>query len=127
ACLACLSGRLAVPRSAIEKGLMSVELAGRFQVLQCETEWVLDVAHNPAAARTLARSLTTLPERKPSVAVCGVLGDKDLRNIYAELGGAFDVWVVAGLQGPRALEPKVLAERLRSEGAEVAAECPDVP
>lgn len=127
ACLACLSDRLALSRSAIETGLTTVELPGRFQVVQRETEWVLDVAHNPAAARTLARSLETLPKRNPTVAVCGVLGDKDLPNIYAELEGAFDVWIVAGLEGPRALEPKALAERLRSEGAEVAAECPDVP
>ena len=126
ACLACLSDRLAVPRSAIETGLRTVELAGRFQRIQCESEWVLDVAHNPAAANTLAQSLATLTARKPCIAVCGVLGDKDLRNIYAELEGAFDGWVVAGLPGPRALEPDTLARRLSAEGAEVVAACADV-
>jgi dihydrofolate synthase/folylpolyglutamate synthase len=127
ACLACLSDRLPVPREAIDTGLRTVELRGRFQRIEGNPEWVLDVAHNPAAARTLARSLARLPQRDPCIAVCGVLGDKDLRGIYAELEHAFDGWVIAGLPGPRALEPNALAERFRGEGADVLAVCTDVP
>ncbi len=126
ACLTCLSDRLFVPRSAIENGLRTVELAGRFQRIPCETEWVLDVAHNPAAANTLARSLATLPARNPCIAVCGVLGDKDLTNIYRELEHSFDGWVVTGLEGPRALAPDELGRRLTAEGAHVLAACADV-
>lgn len=126
ACLACLSDRLAVPRAAIEEGLRTVKLPGRFQRIEYGAEWVLDVAHNPAAAKTLARSLANLPPRAPCIAVCGVLGDKDLEHIYAELEHAFDGWVAAGLEGPRALEPSVLAARLRVEGAEVLAACATV-
>lgn len=126
ACLACVSDRLAVSRQAIEEGLTTVALPGRFQRIERETEWLLDVAHNPAAAKTLARSLAALPPRTPCIAVCGILGDKDASRISAELDGAFDGWVVAGLEGPRALEPRVLAERLRSAGAHVLAECADV-
>ncbi len=126
ACLTCLSDRLSVPRSAIENGLRTVELAGRFQRIPCETEWVLDVAHNPAAANTLARSLATLPARNPCIAVCGVLGDKDLTNIYRELEHSFDGWVVTGLEGPRALAPDELGRRLTAEGAHVLAACADV-
>lgn len=125
-CLTCLSDRLSVPRSAIEAGLRTVTLPGRFQRIQCDTEWVLDVAHNPAAANTLARSLATLPARRPRIAVCGVLGDKDLTNIYRALEDAFDGWVVAGLQGPRSLTPDELGGRLAAQGAQIVAKCPDV-
>ncbi len=130
ASLAMLRDRLTVSRDAIETGLRTVALPGRFQRLQCGAEggaeWVLDVAHNPAAAKTLAQSLAKLPPQDPRIAVCGVLGDKDLRGIVAELKGSFDAWIVAGLPGPRALGPAMLSQRLRDEGARVIAECADV-
>jgi dihydrofolate synthase/folylpolyglutamate synthase len=125
--LANLKTRLPVGRAAIEKGLRTVTLPGRFQRIECETEWILDVAHNPAAAKTLTRVLSTLPARTPCVAVCGVLADKDLKNIHAELKDVFDAWVVAGLEGPRALDPSVLSQRLANEGANVVASGHDVP
>lgn len=127
ACLANVQDRLPVPRRAIEKGLATVALSGRFQRIECAAEWVLDVAHNPAAARMLARSLRSLPARQPCVAVCGVLGDKDLANIYRELADVVDVWIAAGLQGQRALDSGTLARALRSYGAKVVSECRDVP
>jgi folylpolyglutamate synthase/dihydropteroate synthase len=89
--LASLNARLPVARAAIERGLRTVSLPGRFQRIECETEWILDVAHNPAAAKTLARLLSTLPARAPCIAVCGVLADKDLKNIYAALEDAFGI------------------------------------
>src|SRR4029079_6659396 len=61
AALATLESRLRVPRSAIERGLHTVTLPGRFQVghqaAPRAIEWILDVAHNPAAAHTLAAQL----------------------------------------------------------------------
>ncbi|MFO7304847.1 MAG: bifunctional tetrahydrofolate synthase/dihydrofolate synthase [Gammaproteobacteria bacterium] len=127
ACLACVRHRLPVARSAIERGLVTVALPGRFQRIECETEWILDVAHNPAAASVLGRSLRSLAARRPCVAVCGVLGDKDLDNIYRELADVLDVWVVAGLQGQRALDSNTLARRLRDLGARIDSACEDVP
>jgi dihydrofolate synthase/folylpolyglutamate synthase len=126
ACLSSLRARLNVPRSAIEAGLTSVTLPGRFQRIEHGTEWILDVAHNPAAAGTLARSLAALEPRRPCIAVCGVLGDKDLANIYAELQASFDGWIAVGLAGPRALSADALAMRLRTLGDKVVAECADV-
>lgn len=119
--LECLQDRLAVSRAAIEEGLRSVRLAGRFQIIREEVEWVLDVAHNPAAAKTLAGQLQLDPDRRRTLAVCGILGDKDLAGIVAELRASFAEWIVASVNGPRALDPAVLAGRLSHAGANVVA------
>ncbi|OFZ72732.1 MAG: bifunctional folylpolyglutamate synthase/dihydrofolate synthase, partial [Betaproteobacteria bacterium RBG_16_64_9] len=60
ACLAALdamSKRLPVSMQAVRLGLATVELPGRFQVLPGRPSVVLDVAHNPDAAATLAANL----------------------------------------------------------------------
>jgi dihydrofolate synthase / folylpolyglutamate synthase len=130
AALEALALRLRVPRSAIERGLQEVTLPGRFQVVRQDSprpvEWILDVAHNPAAARTLAAQLAARASGGRTIAVCGVLGDKDVEGIVTALRDSFDVWIVVGLQGPRALAPDVLAERARAVGVDVEAIAADV-
>lgn len=126
AALTVLSSRLPVPRDAIDRALRSVSLPGRFQVIRRGCEWILDVGHNPAAARMLARSLRARPARKPVIAVFAALGDKDIGGIVQELAGCFDGWVVAQLSGARAVNVAVLAKQLRTAGANVLEECGSV-
>src|SRR5918994_482563 len=125
ATLEVLQSRLPVPRSAIERGLQTVTLPGRFQVVKQSSprpiEWILDVAHNPAAARTLAAQLASQKSGGRTIAVCGVLSDKDVEGIVGELRSSFDAWVIVGLQGARALPPEALAARVRNVGAHVEA------
>jgi dihydrofolate synthase/folylpolyglutamate synthase len=119
----CLQSRLPVPRAAVEAGLKSVRLAGRFQcalVGPAKNEWLFDVAHNPAAAATLADNLRARPCGGRTVAVIGMLGDKDIAGVVQQLKPVVDVWVVAGVEGPRALATDALAERLRHAGVEAA-------
>jgi dihydrofolate synthase/folylpolyglutamate synthase len=127
AVLESLSGSLRVDRAAIERGLTTTQLTGRFQIIgDGGVEWILDVAHNPAAARTLAAQLDGRPSGGTTFAVCGMLGDKDIEGVAAELVGRFDVWVVGGLAGARAIAPERIAERLRGGGATVSDVAPDI-
>ncbi|HEX2492334.1 MAG TPA: bifunctional tetrahydrofolate synthase/dihydrofolate synthase [Steroidobacter sp.] len=121
-----LSDRLRIDRAAIEKGLREVRLPGRFQIIRRQHEWILDVAHNPAAAQTLAAQLTARPRAGRTIAVCGILGDKDIEGVAAALAGVIDAWVVAGLSGARAVPPAQLADRLKRAGAHVVAALEDV-
>lgn len=127
AVLESLSGTLRVDRGAIERGLTSTRLTGRFQlVVEGEIEWILDVAHNPAAARTLATQLDGRAARGKTLAVCGMLGDKDIEGVAAELAGRFDFWVVGGLSGTRAIAPERVSQRLQDGGATVGDVAPDI-
>jgi dihydrofolate synthase/folylpolyglutamate synthase len=128
--LECLSARLPLTRGAIEQGLNSVTLPGRFQLLRRTQpfmiDWILDVAHNPAAAQALAAQLAARPTSGRTIAVSGILGDKDIEGIASALRGAFDAWVVVGLESARAVPVDALSERLTKAGATVAATAADV-
>jgi len=123
AALTALSDRLPVTHEAIDRGLRTVVLSGRFQQLhraKHPTQWIVDVAHNPAAATTLAAQLANAPVRGRTIAVCSILGDKDVENIGAALTHSIDEWIVCGLEGPRALSAEVLAARLRAADIPIA-------
>jgi dihydrofolate synthase/folylpolyglutamate synthase len=116
-----LAGRLPLAHAAIERGLREVGLPGRFQRVDDPRgfEWVFDVAHNPAAAATLAASLRALPVAGRTIAVCGMLGDKDVPGVVRELHGAFDVWLAADAEGPRAIDASELQRRAATAGVEL--------
>jgi dihydrofolate synthase / folylpolyglutamate synthase len=124
--LQCLKDRLPLTREAVEAGLREVSLAGRFQVFEGPVEWILDVAHNPAAAATLASQLQMRQGQGRTLAVCGILGDKDIEGIGHELRSSFDEWFVARLAGARSVDPALLAERLQKIGANVTSHAESV-
>jgi dihydrofolate synthase/folylpolyglutamate synthase len=118
--------RLLVPDEAVRSGLARTSLPGRFQVFGAAPEWILDVAHNPQAAETLAASLAARPCAGQTWAVCGILGDKDIEGIVAALSGVIARWIAVGLEGNRALPSGVLAERIRRAGAHHVSAAADV-
>ena len=118
-----LNGRMPLDRAAIESGLAEVRLPGRFQRVPGAggIEWVLDVAHNPAAAATLAANLARHPVRGRTFAVCGMLDDKDVGGVLDALRGRIDRWFAATTDGPRGLADEALAARARAVGVEMTA------
>ena len=108
-----LHPRLEIPVEAIASGLRAVRLEGRFQsILAAGVEWILDVAHNPDAARVLAANLAARPAPGRTLAVCGILADKDAAGVAAELGPAVDEWWIATTQGARGASGAALAARM---------------
>ncbi len=95
----------------VGQALRTTRLAGRFQIVPGEVEWIFDVAHNVPAARVLAQNLRTLPARR-TFAVCGILGDKDIGGILATLSACVDKWIPVTLSGPRTVTAQALAEQL---------------
>jgi dihydrofolate synthase/folylpolyglutamate synthase len=118
--LAELRDRLPVARAAVEAGLSSVALAGRFQRMHARgNDWILDVAHNPAAASVLAASLQATPVHGRTIAVCGMLADKDVPAVLTALRGRVDRWIAATTAGERGLADRELARRARAVGIEM--------
>ena len=108
--------------------LHAVRVAGRFQIVPGPVEWILDVAHNVPAALVLRENLRALPARR-TIAVCGILGDKDIPGIGAALRDDIQEWILVALDGARALSTQELAARLppgvaiTGQAAEVASGC----
>jgi dihydrofolate synthase / folylpolyglutamate synthase len=111
-----LRARLPVAASAIRDGLVRVDLAGRFQVLPGRPTIVLDVAHNPHAARALAGTLSTMGYHPRTFAVFGMLADKDIEAVARALAPRIDAWYVAPLPGPRGASVARVEAALRAAG-----------
>ena len=112
--LECLSEVLPVDQRAVRAGLLEARLPGRFDVRPGQPTWVLDVAHNPQAAGVLDELLGAMFTAGRRVALCGMLSEKDVAGIAAQLVGRFDAWHLVDLSGePRGLSALQLAERLR--------------
>src|SRR5258707_7730767 len=76
--LDCLRDKLPLGMQDVRRGLAEVSLPARFQVLPGRPQVILDVAHNPQAAQVLADNLAASGFAPETIAVCGMLRDKDV-------------------------------------------------
>jgi dihydrofolate synthase/folylpolyglutamate synthase len=118
AALACLRQRLPIPLNAMRAGLAVARQSGRFQIVGQNPLRILDVAHNPHAARALAENLADLPPTGKMLAVFAMLADKDIEGVIAPLAVRVSHWHVAGLEPPRGLPGPDLLGRLRAMGCD---------
>ncbi|MDO7926772.1 bifunctional tetrahydrofolate synthase/dihydrofolate synthase [Pseudomonas sp. KFB-139] len=81
---------------------------------------LLDVGHNPHAARFLAQRMAQRPVLGKRLAVFGLLSDKDLEGVAEELVSSIQSWAVAPLPTPRSRSAGQLQSVLQNLGAEVA-------
>ena len=110
-----LRDRLPLGMQDIRRGLAEVELPARFQVLPGKPQVILDVAHNPQAAQTLASNLASSGFAPETIAVCGMLRDKDIGGVLKALAPRVTRWHLASLQGPRAASAQELAQFVAGE------------
>ncbi len=111
-----LSARLPVTLAAIHLGLAAASLSGRFQYLAEEPMMILDVAHNPHAARAFAQNLLANPVTGRTYAVFSMLQDKDIAGTVAVLAPLIDCWRVAKIAHSRGATAETLALALRQAG-----------
>jgi dihydrofolate synthase/folylpolyglutamate synthase len=112
AALESLHERLPMPAQAVRTGLALVELPGRFQIVPGQPVMVLDVAHNPHAAAALAVSLDQMGFYPRTLAVFGVMADKDIAQVVAPLRPLIDAWFVTDLPLARAAHASELVQVL---------------
>ncbi|PPU92961.1 bifunctional tetrahydrofolate synthase/dihydrofolate synthase [Xanthomonas albilineans] len=113
--------RKSLPRSAYAEGIAAARLGGRLQsCMRDGVEVLVDVGHNPQAARVLAASLQAQPVVGATRVVFAALGDKDAVGVVKALEGQVDAWHLAGLSGVRGQSGVQLRERLAGTAAAVA-------
>ena len=116
ACLDEVADRLPISLGEVKRGLTLVRLPGRMQVLPGRPSVVLDVAHNPHAARSLAAGLGSMAFAERTHAVFAMLGDKDIGGVVDAMKGRVDRWYVAAPQADRAASAARLEEVLAERG-----------
>jgi len=98
-----LQAILPVAEVQMLQALTATEVTGRFQYWQQAPDVILDVAHNPHAARALRDNLQRLAaDGSQVIAVFSMLSDKDIASVVDILHAVIDTWHVAPIQHPRA-------------------------
>ncbi|HTT04742.1 MAG TPA: bifunctional tetrahydrofolate synthase/dihydrofolate synthase [Steroidobacteraceae bacterium] len=122
-----LQGAGACAHGPVARALRGLRLPGRFQIAHVGgLEWIFDVAHNEPAAQVLSAALAARAHPGRTLAVAGILADKDATAIARALDGQVDLWVLAGVTGEaRGQSAEALAARLPPlRSAPIP--CPDV-
>ena len=122
------AGIATVPPAARQTGYATARWPGRLELLRVgDRDVLLDGAHNPAGAATLAVALDDLRPflvAGPVTLVTATMADKDVDGVIAALAGAAalrDATVVAtSLDVPRALPAAALRARWIASGEPVA-------
>ena len=110
-----------LPRAAIAEGVAHARIRGRLQSVQRnDVDVLVDVGHNPQAARELATALKASRVTGNTIAVFAALQDKDAAGVVEALGGQVDDWHLAGLNGARAQSAQALQARLHDTAAAAA-------
>jgi dihydrofolate synthase / folylpolyglutamate synthase len=126
AALAELRARLPLSSDHVATGLRQARLRGRFEVVHGNPEWILDVAHNAAAAEVLAQGLRDFPRGGRTLAIVGILADKDAAGVVRPLQPEVDTWIATSLAGARGTTAAELKERV-GEAAQHWHEAGNVP
>jgi dihydrofolate synthase / folylpolyglutamate synthase len=108
---------LPVAMQDVRRGLAEVAIAGRFQVLPGRPQVILDVAHNAQAAQVLAQNLADSGFAPETIAVCGMLRDKDIGAVLRSLAPRITRWHLASLPGPRGASAADLKRQVSSEAS----------
>ncbi len=104
-----LQPRLPVTVTHIASAMRQVSLAGRFQTVSTSPHVILDVAHNPHAARALAENLNASRTQGHTIAVFAMLADKDIQGVVLALKDEIDLWYVTGIDNVRGASAEELA------------------
>ncbi|CCP03827.1 dihydrofolate:folylpolyglutamate synthetase [Erwinia amylovora Ea644] len=105
---------LEVEEAIIRRSLHQAILPGRFQTVSESPRVILDVAHNPHAAKYLAGRLAEIKGEAKVHAVVGMLHDKDIAGTLACLAPQVDYWYCAPLEGPRGASAEQLMTHLNA-------------
>jgi len=96
-------GQVPIADDVLRSAVADLSSPGRLQLVRTEPALLLDGAHNPAGAKTLAVSLKSEFSEKPLVGLVAVLSDKDVAGVLMELEGCFERIVVTESSSNRSL------------------------
>ena len=99
---------------SVKAGFAAATSPGRFEIVRREPTVILDAAHNPHGARTLANTMQEEFTFGRVIGVIGVFADKDAAGILEEIKDVIDGVIVTQTSSPRALPADELAKVARA-------------
>ena len=105
---------LPLAQDVVRAGLEQTRWPGRCQVVLRDPVFLVDVAHNPDAAKALAAFLKTFRAGRPVALICGMLADKDAAGFFRLLKPVVDACVLVPLDSERNMPMERLMAAARS-------------
>ncbi|MGN7801026.1 bifunctional folylpolyglutamate synthase/dihydrofolate synthase [Leifsonia sp. 22587] len=99
----------------VEEGFATATSPGRLQLIGIEPSILVDAAHNPAGAETLADALRSYFDFDEITFVIGILGDKDARGVIRALAPVATQFFVTRPDSERAREAEEFGDLVREE------------
>jgi len=116
--LLCRSG-FSLPEKAMRAGLEKTRWPGRLEVLHRLPLVVIDGAHNLEAFRGLCRAVRQAFQYRRLILVLGILADKAVEDILAEILPLTDCLILTEPNSPRAADPLALRKIVTAMSAEL--------
>jgi dihydrofolate synthase / folylpolyglutamate synthase len=107
------SAKIEVNDDAIARGLATVVWPARFQ--RWDERTIIDGAHNPAGARTVAETWRETFGDQQATVVLAVLQEKDVAGICAALAPIARRWLLPSIHSERALAPGELCLTIQDQ------------
>jgi dihydrofolate synthase/folylpolyglutamate synthase len=104
------AAKIDVDDATIARGLASIDWPARFQ--RWDKRTIIDGAHNPAAARTLAETWREIFSTQRATLILAILADKNLRAICEALAPISEFVLLPKIRSERAADPEELANVL---------------
>ena len=102
-----------ISKSMISEGIKNASIRARFEKVGIgDKTIILDVAHNPAAVKTLVETLSK--SSMQTVAIFSALVDKDIIEMIELASKAIKHWYLVPLSSERAIESEVLKKKFSS-------------
>ena len=126
AACASLQGAGAGPDRSVLAGALDFEWPGRMEKVMSDPAVILDSAHNPAAAETLAATLGRDYSDCRIIMVLGLMKDKNMDGVVKPLASAADHVIVTAPSYPRASSPAELWDSASKYSSGPVEKCGDV-
>lgn len=101
----------------VNQCIEQTKVSGRTEMFHLSCDVILDVAHNPQAARYLGQYLAQIKVEhnyQKIVAVVGMLADKDVNNTLKPLLTIVDQWCIGEISAPRAASAEFIYQQLEN-------------
>ena len=111
-----LKNKFPVTNNMISEGVKKARIAARFEKIKIGNKtMILDVAHNPAAVKSLVETLSENPVE--TVAIFSALVDKNIVDMIELASGSIKHWFLVPINAERSIELKTLKEKFVNLGS----------
>lgn len=113
------------PEDRVTRGLGTVKLPGRMEMVKSSPRVMVDGAHNAESVRCLMKAVSATVAYDSLVVVFGCAADKDLDGMLAEVSQGADKVIFTRSGNTRAADPRELARKFTEASGKMCQTAPD--